>query len=182
MSGNAPIQPLLPFEGVVPQVAGDVFIAPGARVIGDVVIGAASSVWYNCVVRGDVMPIRIGMRSNIQDGSILHVTPERFACTIGNDILIGHLCIVHGCILEDRSFVGMAATIMDGCVMEEESMLAAGALLTPGKRIRARQLWAGRPAKFMRELSDADLAANREYTNHYTELRQRHLDSLANAS
>ena len=179
MSDEATIQTLLPFEGVLPQVADDVFIAPGARIIGDVVIGASSSVWYNCVVRGDIMPIRIGERSNIQDGSILHVTTDRFACTVGSDVLIGHLCIVHGCVLEDRSFVGMGAAIMDGCVMEEESMLAAGALLTPGKRIPKRQLWVGRPAKFMREVNDADLAANQEDTDHYVELRQRHLASLA---
>ena len=167
---------------LVPQIAPDVFIAPGAHVIGDVVIGVGSSIWFNTVVRGDVHPIRIGAGSNVQDNSVVHVTGGRFGTVIGDRVLIGHLCIVHGCELQDDSFVGMGATVMDGCVVEQGGMVAAGALLTPGKAVKRFELWAGRPAKFVRILEEAERAQFQGGTATYGRLAQDYRARLANAN
>lgn len=170
---------ILPFEDHLPRIDSTAFIAPGAYVIGDVEIGAEASVWYNCVLRGDEETIRLGARSNIQDGSIVHTTTGLADTWIGDDVLIGHMCIIHGCRLEDRAFIGMGATILDNAVVESDAMLAAGALLTPGKRIPSGQLWAGRPAKFMRELTEADLEANAKSVEEYVRLGRAHRATLA---
>jgi carbonic anhydrase/acetyltransferase-like protein (isoleucine patch superfamily) len=151
--------PLLPYRGIVPRLGPRVFIAPGARVIGDVEIGADSSIWFGCVVRGDVNVIRIGERSNLQDGSVIHVAKDGQGTFIGSDITIGHMALLHACSLEDGAFVGMRATIMDDCIVERGGMVAAGALLTPGKRVKSGELWAGTPARKIRELTAADRAA-----------------------
>lgn len=166
--------PVYPFAGKWPQVDASAWIAPGAQISGDVEIGADSSMWYNVVVRGDVMPIRIGARTNIQDGSVVHVTGGLAATTIGDDVLIGHMAMIHGCTLHDRSFVGLSATVMDECVIESEGMLGAGALLTPGKHIRARELWLGRPARFVRMLSNAEVTHNFAGAAHYVQLARQH--------
>lgn len=170
--------PLHPFDGMVPTVDDSAWVAPGARLVGDVVIGPQSSIWYNVVIRGDVMPVRIGARSNIQDGSVVHVTRQQAATTIGDDVLVGHMAMIHGCTLMDRSFVGLGATVMDGCVIAPEGMLGAGALLSPGKMVRTRELWLGRPAKFVRLLSDEEVARNRAGAAGYVELAARHRASL----
>jgi carbonic anhydrase/acetyltransferase-like protein (isoleucine patch superfamily) len=176
---------LIPFEGKAPWIDPSAFVAPGARLIGDIEIGPESSIWYNCVLRGDVNRIRIGARSNIQDGSVIHVDSPRegektgFATIIGDDVLIGHLAMVHGCILHDRAFVGLGAIVMDGCEIESDAMLAAGALLTPGRRIPARQLWAGRPAKYLRDLGEAELVGLQAGVAHYVALARRHRAALA---
>ena len=143
---------ILPYHSVVPQIAAGVFIAPTASVIGDVVIGADTSVWFGCVIRGDVNEIRIGERTNIQDGTVVHVARHKFGTYIGSDITIGHMALIHACTLEDTCFIGMRATVMDGCVIEEGAMVAAGALITPGKRVRRGELWAGAPARHIRDL------------------------------
>jgi carbonic anhydrase/acetyltransferase-like protein (isoleucine patch superfamily) len=161
------------FDGKSPRIHDSAFIAPGCRIIGDVEIGPDSSVWYNCVIRGDANRIIIGARTNIQDGTIVHCDspkpkrPEGFATIIGDDVLIGHLAMVHGCILEDRSFVGLGSIVMDGCRIESDGMLAAGAMLTPGKVIKSRQMWLGRPAAFVRELTDEALADMQAGVNSY---------------
>ncbi len=155
--------------GRLPKIHRDVWIAPGAHVIGDVEIGADSSVWYNVVIRGDDMPIRIGERSNIQDGSVVHVTHTLAATTIGNDVLVGHMALLHGCTLMDHAFVGLGAIVMDGCVVEPDGMLGAGSLLSPGKRIGSRELWLGRPARKVRLLSDEEVAFNRMGAASYVE-------------
>jgi carbonic anhydrase/acetyltransferase-like protein (isoleucine patch superfamily) len=157
---------------LTPTIAPDAFIAPDAQIIGDVTIGAGSSVWFGCVLRGDGNFIKVGDRSNIQDGTIVHITTKLHGTTIGDDVLIGHQAIVHGCTLEDHSFVGMGATVMDGCVIESDAMLAAGALLTPGKRIARGQLWAGAPAKPLRDLTPDEIARNRKGAAGYAELAQ----------
>jgi carbonic anhydrase/acetyltransferase-like protein (isoleucine patch superfamily) len=150
--------------GKTPRIHSSAFIAPGCRIIGDVEIGADSSIWYNCVIRGDANRIVIGARTNIQDGTVVHcdspkpMRPEGFPTIIGDDVLIGHMAMIHGCTLEDRAFVGLGSIVMDGCRIESDAMLAAGAMLTPGKVIPSRQMWLGRPAVFMRELTDAALA------------------------
>jgi carbonic anhydrase/acetyltransferase-like protein (isoleucine patch superfamily) len=128
-------------------------------VIGNVAIGPRSSIWFNCVLRGDTNVIRIGARSNIQDGSILHVNAgEGMECLIGDDVTVGHMAIIHAARLEDRAFVGMAAVVLDRAVIESGGVLAAGAVLTPGKRIAAGELWGGTPAKLIRVLTEADRA------------------------
>jgi carbonic anhydrase/acetyltransferase-like protein (isoleucine patch superfamily) len=163
---------LHPFGSDWPQIAEDAFIAPGAQIVGRVTIGAGSSIWFNCVLRGDVGAIMVGARSNIQDGSIVHVTGGRFDTHIGDDVLIGHGCIIHGCTIESGGFVGMGAVVLDGAVVEGGAMLAAGALLTPGKRVPAGELWAGRPAKYLRTLTPEEVASNRAGAAGYARLAQ----------
>lgn len=170
---------LLSFEGAEPRVHSTAFVAPGAMVIGDVEIGEGSSIWYNCVLRGDVNRIHIGARTNIQDGTVIHVDSGGHAALIGDECLIGHLAMVHGCRLHDRSFVGLGSIVMDGCEIEAEGMLAAGAMLTPGKRIGRGELWVGRPAKLSRLLTDAERARNAAGVAGYVELARRHRAALA---
>ena len=176
------------FEGKRPRIDPTAFVAAGARLIGDIEIGPDASVWYNCVLRGDMNRIRIGARSNVQDGTVIHVDPPRVAgpdqgypALIGEDVLIGHMAMVHGCTLHDRAFVGLGAIVMDGCVIESDAMLAAGAMLTQGKTIPSGQLWAGRPAKFVRALSDRDKQMMRLGVAHYVELAKRHAAALRRA-
>lgn len=170
---------ILPYRGITPKIDPDAFIAPGARIIGDVEIGAGSSIWYNVVVRGDVNHVRIGARTNVQDGSVIHVSSGGFSTEIGEDVLIGHLALVHACTLHDRAFVGFGAVVMDGCVIESDAMLAAGAMLTPGKRIPSGQLWSGRPARFMRDLSPEDMAGNQKGVAAYVEIGREHKAEIA---
>ena len=177
----------LSFGGKAPRIDPTAFVAPGARLIGDIEIGPDASIWYNCVLRGDVNRIRIGARTNIQDGSVIHVDSpkpgeeEGHPTIIGEEVLIGHLAMVHGCVLHDRAFVGLGSIVMDGCTIETDGMLAAGAMLTPGKTIPNGQLWAGRPAKFVRELSAEEIAGMRAGVSHYVELAKRHAEALSRA-
>jgi carbonic anhydrase/acetyltransferase-like protein (isoleucine patch superfamily) len=164
-----------PYNGITPKIAADAFIAETAVVIGDVEIGAGSSIWYGCVLRGDSNSIRIGARTNIQDGTIIHVNHEREGAagtktTIGSDVTVGHMALLHACTLEDGSFVGMKACVMDGVVVEGGAMVAAGALVTPGKRVKKGELWAGSPAKLMRPLSEKEIAYFAYSARHYAEL------------
>jgi carbonic anhydrase/acetyltransferase-like protein (isoleucine patch superfamily) len=161
---------ILPYKGLRPTLAADAFIAPNAVITGNVVIGSESSVWFGCVLRGDVHEIRVGARTNIQDGTIIHCTRDRFGCYIGSDITIGHAAILHACTLEDGCFVGMGATVMDGARVESGAMVAAGALVTPGKLVKKGELWAGSPAKFLRPLTAEDLAFFPKSVAHYVEL------------
>ncbi|HEX8573977.1 MAG TPA: gamma carbonic anhydrase family protein [Allosphingosinicella sp.] len=175
---------LISFGGKAPRVDPAAFVAPGAILIGDIEIGPEASIWYNCVLRADVNHIRIGARTNIQDGSVLHVdsprpgNPSGLPTLIGEDVLIGHMAMVHGCILHDRAFVGLGAIVMDGCEIESGAMLAAGALLTPGRRIPAGQLWAGRPAKYVRDLSAEELAGQKAGVDHYVALAKLHSEAV----
>lgn len=167
---------ILPFKGVVPTIDNTAFIAPSASIIGDTVIGRESSIWWNVAVRGDVHEIRIGARTNIQDNSMIHVTSGKFGTYIGDDITVGHMVTLHACTLQNRSFVGMGATVMDGAVVEEGAMVAAGALVTPGKVVKSGELWAGAPAKCIRKLIDDDLAGMSKNAPHYVELAKSYLD------
>lgn len=153
MSGH-----ILPHKGRLPTIAPDVFVAPTAVVIGDVVIGAETSVWFGCVIRGDVHEIRIGQRTNIQDGTVVHVTGGKLGTYIGSDITIGHNATIHACTLEDGCFIGMGAVILDGVVVETGAMVAAGAVVTPGKRVKRGELWGGNPAKLLRPLAADEMA------------------------
>lgn len=171
-------------NGKAPRIHDSAFIAPGCRIIGDVEIGPGVSIWYNCVLRADVSRIVVGARSNIQDGSVIHCDgpderhPDGFPTLIGEDVLIGHMAMIHGCVIEDRGFVGLSTTVMNACVIESDAMLAAGALLSPGKRIPARQLWAGSPAKYMRDLTDAAIEDMQRGVQHYVRNGQTHKAAL----
>ncbi len=187
MMADRPGVSIIPIHGKAPQIADSAFVAPGCRIIGDVTIGEDASIWYNCVLRADVSSIRIGARSNIQDGSVVHcdgpvpgVRPD-YATIIGDDVLIGHMAMVHGCTIKDRGFIGLGAIIMNGCVVEEDGMLGAGALLPEGKTIGPRELWVGRPAKMLRELPEAALAGMRMGVAHYVENGRHHRAAIAGA-
>jgi carbonic anhydrase/acetyltransferase-like protein (isoleucine patch superfamily) len=181
---------ILPFGGKVPRIHDSAFIAPGARVIGDVEVGADASVWYNCVLRGDINRIVLGARSNVQDGTVIHVEgprPESSMPTdglptlIGEDCLIGHSAILHGCVLEDRAFVGMDAVAMDGARVGSGAMLGAGALLSPGKAIPAGEVWIGRPAKFLRAQGPEQEAKIAFQCQRYVDLARRHKAAILGA-
>jgi carbonic anhydrase/acetyltransferase-like protein (isoleucine patch superfamily) len=178
---------LVSINGKGPRIHSSAFIAPGCRIIGDVEIGPDASIWYNCVIRADVHRIVIGARSNIQDGSVVHCDspkpkrPQGFPTIIGEDVLIGHMAMVHGCTLEDRAFVGLGAIVMDGCTIHSDGMLAAGALLTQGKVIESRQLWTGRPAKYLRDLTDEALADMQAGVNGYVINGKIHREALDGA-
>lgn len=170
---------LYELEGVRPTLAPDSWVAPDATVIGNVHLGAGSTVWFKALVRGDTNSIHIGDRTNVQDGCVLHVNPgPEWVLRIGNDVTIGHACIIHACTLMDHSFVGMGATVLDGAVIEEGAMLAAGALLTPGKRIPRGELWGGSPARKMRDIPPADRLNLDRTAVHYAALGARYRAGL----
>ena len=157
---------LLSFDGVFPRVAEGVYLAPGAVVIGDVEIGEESSVWFNAVIRGDVAPIRIGSRSNVQDNAVLHVdrgTP----CSVGDEVTIGHSAVVHGTTVGDGVTIGMGATVLSRSAIGEEAIVAAAALVPEDVVVPAGALVMGVPARVKRELSAAERAASRENARRY---------------
>lgn len=158
---------ILPLGDLHPQIAGDVFLAPTATVIGDTQIGAGCSLWFNVVVRGDVNRIRIGERTNIQDGTIVHCTYQAHETHIGNEVSIGHAAIVHGCTLQDRVLIGMGAKVMDGAVVETDVLVAAGALVPPGSELKSGYLYAGLPAKQRRPLTAEEQALIRRTAANY---------------
>jgi carbonic anhydrase/acetyltransferase-like protein (isoleucine patch superfamily) len=182
--GRFPGATILPLHGKTPRIHESAFIAPGCRIIGDVEIGPEASVWYNCVIRADVNRIVIGARSNVQDGSVIHCEsssarhPDGFPTLIGADVLIGHLAMVHGCVLEDRAFVGLGAIVMDGCCIGSDAMLGAGAMLTSGKTIGPRELWVGRPAALVRQLPDKAIAEMQQGVAHYVDNAKHHAAAL----
>ena len=175
---------IVPIHGKTPKIHDSAFVAPGCTLIGDIEIGADSSIWYNCVLRADVFTIRIGERTNVQDGSILHCDPPRpgdpdgSPLVIGDDVLIGHMAMVHGCTIHDRGFVGLGAIAMNKAVIGSDAMLAAGAMLTENKVMDERELWAGRPAKKLRDLDDAAVMGMRAGVMHYTQNAKDHAAAI----
>ncbi len=152
---SAPL--ILPFRDARPRVSPQAWVAPGAVLIGQVELAAGSNVWFGCVLRGDIAPIRVGENTNIQDGTVIHVSSKLTEGTrIGANVTIGHMCLIHACTLEDASFVGMKACVMDGAVVETGGWVAAGAVVTPGKRVPKGQLWAGTPARYLRDLTSEE--------------------------
>ncbi len=166
---------LRPYKGIVPTIAAGVFIEDTAVVIGDVVIGPSSSVWFNAVIRGDVHAIRIGARTNIQDLSLLHVTHNTYPLTLGDDITVGHHVVLHGCTIGNRVLVGMGAIIMDGVVIEEDCIIGAGALVTGGQRIPSKSLVVGSPARIKRSLSEAEMLWIKTSAQNYVRYAQDYL-------
>ncbi len=157
LRGAVPGPILLPWNGVWPTIHESAFIAPGAVIIGDVVIGADSNIWFGVVIRGDVHEIRIGARTNVQDGTVVHATQFKAGTYIGDDVTIGHGAILHACTLKSRCFVGMGAVILDQATVETDAMVAAGALISPNKTVPTGELWAGNPARLLRPLKPAEI-------------------------
>ena len=164
-----------PYNGVEPRIAATAYIADNARVIGDVWIGEHSSIWFNCVLRGDCYYIRIGDETNIQDGTIIHVTSGEHAAIIGNRVTVGHAVVLHGCTVKDRSLIGIGSIVLDQAVIGEDSLVAAGSLVTPGTVIPPRSLVMGSPAKVRRELTDAEVQRIDENWKHYVEYKDTYL-------
>ncbi|RLD97885.1 MAG: gamma carbonic anhydrase family protein [Aquificota bacterium] len=156
-------------------MAMDVFVALNATVIGDVVIGEGSSVWFGSVVRGDVNYIRIGSYTNLQDNSVIHVTTAKYPTIIGDQVTMGHRVLVHGCVIGSRCLIGMGAILMDGVEIGDESLVAAGAVVTPGTKVPPRSLVRGFPAKVMRELTDEEVAEIERLAKHYANLASWYL-------
>jgi carbonic anhydrase/acetyltransferase-like protein (isoleucine patch superfamily) len=162
---------LRPFKGTMPQVHASVFIDPSAQVIGRVEIGEESSIWMNVVVRGDVNWIRIGARSNVQDGTIVHVMKDTHPTTVGDDVTIGHAAVIHGCTIEDRCLIGMGAVVLNGAHIGSGSIVAAGSLVVEGMRVPPRSLVMGSPAKVKRTLTDEEVAEIQMYADRYVSYR-----------
>jgi len=162
---------LRPYKGRLPVIDPTAYIDPSAQVIGDVEIGSESSVWMNVVCRGDVNYIRIGSRSNVQDGTIVHVMHDTHPTMIGNEVTIGHGAIVHGCTIEDRVLIGMGAILLNGAHIGVDSIVAAGTLVPEGAVIPPRSLAMGSPAKVRRALSDEEVASILEYSANYVRYR-----------
>ena len=169
------------FEDQTPRIHPSAYIAESALVLGDVEIGADSSLWPMVVARGDIHRIRIGARSNIQDGSVLHVThdseyaPGGFALEVGDEVTVGHRVILHGCTLEDRCLIGMGAIVMDGARVCSGAMVAAGTLVSPGKVLEGGYLWLGAPARRERPLTPRERDYLAYSAAHYVRLAARHV-------
>ena len=145
------------YNKIRPEIAGDVFIAPGVYIIGDVSIKEKSSVWFNCVIRADVNSVRIGKETNIQDCTVIHVSSGNGQAIIGNSVTIGHSALLHACRIEDSAFIGMGSIVMDGAIVESGGMLAAGSLLNSNQVIKTGEIWMGRPAKFFRNMTEDEI-------------------------
>ena len=164
------------FKDKTPIVDASAYVDVSAQVIGDVQIGAESSVWMNVVIRGDVNTIRIGRRTNVQDLTMVHVNRGTHPTAIGNDVTIGHSAVIHGCTIEDRVLVGMGAILLNGVHVEPDSVIAAGTLVTEGTRIPSRSLVMGRPGKVKRQLSEDEVAEIRWYSDVYVNYRLDYIE------
>jgi carbonic anhydrase/acetyltransferase-like protein (isoleucine patch superfamily) len=163
------------YKGKWPKFGEGVYIAEGAQIVGDVEIGDHSSVWFNCVIRGDVHYIRIGRHTNIQDGTIGHVMKDEYPLILRDYVSVGHGAVLHGCIIESHCLIGMRATILNNVRVGEGSIVGAGALITEGTVIPPRSLVLGMPAKVKRQLSDAEVAGIDEYARRYYEYKETYL-------
>lgn len=165
---------LLALGGRAPRVDPTAWVAPGAALIGDVELGPEASVWYGCVLRGDLHRIRVGARTNVQDGSVLHVTRDRFPTEVGEEVTIGHRAVVHGCRVGDGALIGIGAVVLDGATVGDEALVGAGAVVVPGAVVPPRTLVLGAPARPVRELGDEEVRAQRERALQYVETARAH--------
>ncbi|GGY09928.1 gamma carbonic anhydrase family protein [Litchfieldella qijiaojingensis] len=169
------------FQGITPRLGERVYIDPDCVVLGDVALGDDCSVWPMAVIRGDMHRIRIGARTSVQDGSVLHIThasdfnPGGHPLTVGNDVTIGHKVVLHGCTIGNRVLVGMGAIVMDGAVVEDEVIIAAGAVVTPGKRLESGHVYAGNPAKALRPLKESEREFFPYTAGNYVKLKDQYL-------
>lgn len=173
--------PTHPYQDTEPQLGERVFIAPTAWVVGDVTLGDDVSIWFGSVLRGDVNYIRIGARSNIQDGSVIHVSHETHPTVLGQGVVVGHQAVIHGCTVEDGALIGIGARVLDGAVVEAGAQVAAGAVVTPGHRIPAGHLAIGIPARPRRELSDGERDNIAAIRDRYVALKDRYRKSLGDS-
>jgi carbonic anhydrase/acetyltransferase-like protein (isoleucine patch superfamily) len=163
-----------PFGGIWPRLGPGSWVAPGAVVAGDVDLGEDASVWYGCVLRGDVQSIRVGARTNIQDQSVVHVTRDRFPCIIGDEVTVGHRAVVHGCVVEEGALIGIGAVVLDGARIGEGAWVGAGAVVTQGTEVAPGTLVLGTPAREVRTLSRDEMADQRQRTLHYVGVARAH--------
>jgi carbonic anhydrase/acetyltransferase-like protein (isoleucine patch superfamily) len=161
---------IMPFNGVRPKFGAGVFVAANAVVIGDVVVGDRANIWFNCVLRGDGNYIRVGAETNVQDGTIIHISTNRFPAIIGARVTIGHGAVIHACTIEDDTMIGIGAIVLDGAVVERGAIVAAGAVVSPGKRVKSGEMWSGCPAKFQRAVRPEEVALIAENAKNYSEL------------
>ena len=173
--------PVYPDQDREPKLGARVFIAPGAVVVGDVELGDDVSIWFGSVVRGDVHFIRIGDGTNIQDGTIIHVTHDTHPTILGAGVVVGHQAVLHGCTVEDGALVGIGARVLDGAVVEAGAQVGAGAIVTPGHRVPAGHLALGIPARVQRELSDAEKDNIAAIRDRYVALKERYRRTLEGA-
>lgn len=166
--------PLVPYRGKLPKLGARVFVAPGAYVTGDVELGDDVSFWFHTVARGDVNFIRIGARTNIQDGSVLHVSHKTHSLIIGAGVVVGHHAVVHGCTIEDGALIGIGARVLDGAVVEAGAQIGAGAVVAPGHRIPAGHLALGIPARVVRPLTDEETRRIAETCDRYAALKEEY--------
>ena len=170
-----------PYQGITPTLGERVFVDPSAVVLGDVTLAADVSVWPTAVIRGDVQSIKVGPRTSVQDGAILHVThrgagnPDGLALNIGSEVTIGHLAMLHGCTVADQVLIGMGSMVMDGAVVESQVVLGAGSLVPPGKVLRSGFLYVGRPAVQVRPLTDQELAFFSYTAANYVNWKNQHM-------
>ncbi len=174
-----------PYQGIAPTLGARVYVDPQAAVIGKVTLGADVSIWPMAVLRGDVNTIRLGDRSNVQDGCVLHVThdgpfsPGGLALVVGDDVTVGHHAVLHACTLGSRILIGMGAIVLDGAVVEDEVIVGAGSVVPPRKRLPARTLWVGNPARQLRELSARELEQFTYLSRHYVRIKDGYLSAAA---
>ena len=172
------------YKGIAPQIGAHVYIDSSSVLVGDITIGDDSSIWPFVAARGDVNQIRIGQRTNVQDGSVLHVThknsenPDGYPLIIGNDVTIGHKVMLHGCTIADRVLVGMGAIILDEVIIEEDVMVGAGSLVPPGKRLESGYLYVGSPVKQARPLSDKERAFLQKSADNYVQNKNDYLTQV----
>lgn len=166
---------ILAYKGLTPRLGAGVYLAPSADVIGDVWIGEHASVWFGAVIRGDVNYIRIGARSNIQDGAVLHVMHETHPLIIGDDVTVGHGCVLHGCTIESRCLIAMGSIILNGAHIGTGSIIAAGSVVTEDTRVPPHSLFMGVPAAFRRHLTADDLKLIERYAAHYVAYKEAYL-------
>jgi len=164
-----------PYNGNLPQLAPSAFIESSAQLIGDIQVGEDSSVWFNCVIRADVNYVRIGNSTNIQDGSIIHVTGERFPTTLGDRVTVGHGVILHGCTIGHRSLVGIGSIVLDGVTVGEESIIAAGSLVTPGTVVPPRSMVMGSPARVRRQVTEEEIEWIDAHWKNYVDYKNSYL-------
>jgi len=162
------------YKGASPQIAGSAFIAAGAHIIGDVHIGAHSSIWFNCVLRGDCYHIRIGESTNVHVNTVLHVKQGRLPTLLGSYVTVGRSAVLHGCTIKDRCLIGIGAIVLDEVTVGEESFIAAGSLVTPGTVIPPRSMVMGAPAKVRRPVTDEEVARSDEHWKHYVEYKNQY--------
>ena len=174
---------IVPHKGFVPKIARSAFIAPNATLVGDVEIGENANIWFGVILRGDGPGIRIGENSNLQDGTVVHVAKRGLMTIVGRNVTVGHMALLHACEVQDGAFIGMHSTVLDGAVVESEAMVAAGAVVTPGKIVRRGELWAGSPARKMRDLTDDDFATFKRIAAEYVSLSRSYMpDEIVKAA